>query len=63
MIHPYFTSTRNTQIVLHLLKQHGIRKVIASPGTQNMSLVVSMQRDPYFEMYSAADDRSAAYMA
>jgi len=42
---------------------HGIRKVIASPGTTNMALVASMQQDPYFEMYSAVDERSAAYMA
>lgn len=58
-----YTIVRNAQIVLYLLKARGIRKVIASPGTQNMSLVVSMQRDPFFEMYSAADERSAAYMA
>lgn len=37
--------------------------MIASPGTQNMAIVVSMQHDPFFEMYSAADERSAAYMA
>lgn len=59
----HYTAARNTQIVLYLLKAHGIRKVIASPGTQNMSLVLSMQQDPFFEMYSAADERSAAYMA
>lgn len=59
----HFTTARNAQIVLYLLKEHGIRKVIASPGTQNMSLVLSMQRDPFFEMYSAPDERSAAYMA
>lgn len=28
-----------------------------------MSLVTSMQRDSFFEMYSAPDERSAAYMA
>jgi 2-succinyl-5-enolpyruvyl-6-hydroxy-3-cyclohexene-1-carboxylate synthase len=59
----YYTTARNAQIILYLLKHRGIRKVIASPGTQNMSLVVSMQRDPWFEMYSAADERSAAYIA
>lgn len=59
----YYTSARNAQIILYLLRANGIRKVIASPGTQNMSLVTSMQHDPYFEMYSAPDERSAAYMA
>lgn len=58
-----YTDEINIQIVLGLLKEHGIRKVIASPGTTNIALVASMQHDDYFEMYSAADERSAAYMA
>lgn len=63
MNNQYYTEVRNAQIVLYLLKARGIRKVIASPGTQNMAIVVSMQHDSFFEMYSAADERSAAYMA
>ncbi len=59
----HYTNEKNTQIVLSLLKSHGIRKVIASPGTTNIRLVASMQQDDFFEMYSAADERSAAYMA
>ncbi|MGN0323993.1 MAG: thiamine pyrophosphate-binding protein [Oliverpabstia sp.] len=58
-----YTDEKNIQIVLALLKEHGIRKVIASPGTTNIALVASMQHDPYFELYSAADERSAAYIA
>lgn len=58
-----YSNCRNIQIIVYLLKARNIRKVVASPGTQNMNLVVTMQRDPYFEMYSAADERSAAYMA
>lgn len=49
--------------MLALLKAHGIRKVIASPGTTNIALVASMQYDPWFEMYSSVDERSAAYIA
>lgn len=59
----YYTDERTALVVLALLKAHGIRKVIASPGTTNMALVASMQSDPYFEMYSSVDERSAAYMA
>lgn len=59
----YYTAERNVQIILYLLKQYGIRKVVASPGTTNITLVASMQQDPFFEMYSAADERSAAYIA
>lgn len=59
----YYTKERNVQIVLYLLKAYGIRKVIASPGTTNYTLVASMQQDPFFEMYSSVDERSAAYIA
>ena len=58
-----YTNDKGTQIVLSLLKQHGIRKIVASPGTTNIALVASMQFDPWFEMYSSVDERSAAYMA
>ena len=58
-----YTDEKNIQIVLGLLKAHGIKKVIVSPGTTNAGLVASMQYDSYFELYSAPDERSAAYMA
>lgn len=59
----YYTDERNAQIVISLMKAHNIRKVIASPGTTNICLIASMQHDSYFEMYSAPDERSAAYIA
>lgn len=59
----YYTNERNVQIVIALLKEYGIRKVIASPGTTNMTFVASIQNDPFFEMYSSVDERSAAYLA
>jgi 2-succinyl-5-enolpyruvyl-6-hydroxy-3-cyclohexene-1-carboxylate synthase len=58
-----YTDEKNTQVLIALLKAHGIRKVIASPGTTNVTLVGSMQSDSFFEMYSSVDERSAAYMA
>lgn len=59
----YYTNEKNAQVIIGLLKAHGIRKVIASPGTTNMALVVSMKNDQYFQVYSSVDERSAAYMA
>lgn len=59
----YYTNERNVQIVIALLKEYGIRKVIASPGTTNMTFVASIQNDSFFEMYSSVDERSAAYLA
>lgn len=57
------TDERNAQILIQVLKAHGIKKVIASPETTNACLVSSMQSDPFFEIYSAPEERSGAYMA
>jgi len=59
----YYTDEQNAQILLYLLREHGIKRVIASPGATNVALVASMQHDSFFEMYSCVDERSAAYMA
>ena len=58
-----YTSERNVQILIALMKHHGVKRVVASPGTTNITFVASLQNDPFFEMYSAADERSAAYIA
>ncbi len=59
----YYTSEKHTQILIALLKAHNIRKIVASPGTTNICFVGSLQSDPYFEIYSSVDERSAAYIA
>ena len=59
----YYSDERNVQIVVSLLKQHGIKKVVVSPGSTNVTFVGSIQYDPYFEIYSSVDERSAAYIA
>lgn len=58
-----YSNDKNALILLALMKKHGVRKVIASPGTTNIAIVGSMQHDDYFEMYSSVDERSACYMA
>ena len=55
-----YTDERNAQMLLYLMKQYGIKKVIASPGATNVNVVSSMQQDSYFQMYSCVDERSAA---
>lgn len=59
----HYTSERNVQIVISLLKAHGIHRVIVSPGTTNMTFVVSIQNDSWFQLWSSVDERSAAYLA
>lgn len=58
-----YTEERNFQMLIALLKERGIDTVVASPGTANIALVASVQGDPFFTIYSAPDERSAAYMA
>ncbi|MBY7904822.1 hypothetical protein KW458_04855 [Vibrio fluvialis] len=57
------TKEVNVQIIISLLKSHGIRYIIGSPGTTNVAFLASVQNDPYFNVYSSVDERSAAYMA
>lgn len=59
----YYSDEKNVQILISLLKQHGIRKIVASPGSTNVTFVGSVQQDSYFEIYSCVDERSAAYIA
>lgn len=59
----HYTSEQNVQVVVALLKAYGIKRIIVSPGATNVTFVVSVQFDPYFEVYSCVDERSAAYMA
>ena len=58
-----YSVEKNVQILISLLKAHGIKKVIASPGSTNVCLVTSLQNDSFFEVFSCVDERSAGYMA
>ena len=57
------TVERNNQIVIELLKKHKIKKIVVSPGGTNVSFIANIQNDPFFEIYSVVDERSAAYIA
>ena len=59
----HYSNERSIQILISLLKQHGIKKVVASPGSTNATFVASLQQDSWFEIYSSVDERSAAYIA
>jgi len=58
-----YTDDRNAQIVLALLKKYNIKKIVVSPGMTNVPIAMSVQKDPFFEVYSVVDERSAAYFA
>ena len=59
----YYSNNRAVQMLIAIMKENGIRKVVASPGTTNIEFVGSIENDPFFEIYSSVDERSAAYIA
>lgn len=59
----FYSVEKNVQMLIYLMKAHNVKKVVASPGTTNLCFVGSLQNDDFFEIYSAADERQAAYMA
>lgn len=63
MTEHYYTGEKNHQILISLLKQHNIKNVVASPGIANSVFVGSIQNDPFFNIISVVDERSAAYVA
>ena len=58
-----YTDDKNAQIVLALLKKYNVRKIVVSPGTTNVPISRAVQQDRFFEVYSAVDERGAAYFA
>lgn len=58
-----YSSNRNIQMIISVLKQYNINRVIVSPGSTHLNLVASLQQDPFFSLYSEIDERNAAYIA
>jgi 2-succinyl-5-enolpyruvyl-6-hydroxy-3-cyclohexene-1-carboxylate synthase len=58
-----YSTVKHIQILIALLKEHGIRHFVLSAGTCNIPFVHSIENDPYFTCYSVVDERSAAYFA
>lgn len=59
----YYSNEKTVQAIISLMKSHGVKRVVVSPGTTNVTLVGSLQADSYFTLYSSVDERSAAYIA
>ena len=59
----HYSMEKSVLMLISLLKQHNIRKIVASPGTTNISFVASAMQDPWFEVYSSVDERSGCYIA
>lgn len=58
-----YSIAKNVQIVIALLKAHGINNLVLNPGGTNAAFVRGVQDDPFFHCYSIVDERSALYFA
>lgn len=58
-----YSSLKNVQLLVAMLKEYGIRHAVISPGGNNVPVVYSLEHDSYFKCYSVVDERSAAYFA
>ena len=58
-----FSTKKNVLQLLSLLKAHSIKRFVVSPGSRHIPIVLSMESDPFFELYSVVDERSASFFA
>ena len=58
-----YSKIKNIQIIVSLLKAHGVRNIVLSAGTRHVPLAHSVENDDYFNCYSVVDERSAGYYA
>jgi 2-succinyl-5-enolpyruvyl-6-hydroxy-3-cyclohexene-1-carboxylate synthase len=59
----YYSNERDILELVSLLREHHIRYAVISPGSTNISFAQSLLYGPDFKVFSAVDERSAAYMA
>jgi 2-succinyl-5-enolpyruvyl-6-hydroxy-3-cyclohexene-1-carboxylate synthase len=58
-----YSIIENVRVLVGLLKGHGIKNVVVSPGGSSIPIVHSVENDDFFTCYSIIDERSAAYFA
>lgn len=58
-----YSDNKTIQILIALLKEFKIRHAVLSPGSRNVPVVHSIEKDSFFKCYSIVDERSAAYFA
>lgn len=58
-----YSSLKNVEILVALLKKYDVRHVVISAGTRHTPLVYSLEHDSFFKTYSIVDERSASFFA
>lgn len=58
----YPTNKSVLQLVT-LLKAHGVKRYVISAGSRHKQIEIALGCDPFFEIYSVVDERSASFFA
>ena len=58
-----YSSLKNVQIIVAMLKQYNIDHIVISPGARHTPLVHSIEQDVFFKCYSVVDERTASFFA
>lgn len=58
-----YSSLKNVQILVALLKKYEVKNIVISAGTRHTPFVYSVEHDDYFKTYSVVDERSAGFFA
>lgn len=56
-----YSKIRNVSVLVTMLKKYNIKNIVVSPGSRNIPIAVSLERDSFFNCYSIVDERSAAF--
>ena len=57
------TDKQGCNILVALLAEHGVKRVVLSPGSRNAPLLMAFSRTPDIQDYVVVDERTAAFMA
>lgn len=60
MIYPKIPLAQN---IIEIFKAKGLTEIVISPGSRNAPLIIGFVNNPFFNCYSIADERCAAFFA
>ena len=58
-----FPKIELAQSIIEICKASNVRHIVISPGSRNAPLTIGFTNNPFFECYSIADERCAAFFA
>ena len=57
------TDKTSCQILIDVIKAHGVKNIVVSPGSRNTPLIIAIARDKELNKTVIVDERSAAFVA